>query len=365
MSKFSALRCDFCNGGLVIDDSREFAVCEFCGTKYLASTLRAKVQEIRGTVKIDGDVTVKQSDFTIRGGVLERYNGSSMDVVIPDNVSIIGKMAFKDCRGIKRVAIPKSVIDFEPNDWRKNNDEDIGAFNCCSNLEEVKIAGNINIIPDHTFYNCESLKNISFSNSLTKIGNGAFKNCKSLREIVIPNTVTEIGWSAFANCKSLTEVVIPDCVTRIDSRVFSQCEKLRKVILPNKLVSIGHYAFSYCSIQKIDFPDSVEYIADGAFSNCNNLEEIVLPSKLKNLGNGCPHDFGNDDVGAFDGCTNLQHVYGNIIKTSNLGFLNSVFAGTPFIRNLNIKNKRCTHCGGTFRGLFPKVCSRCRRTKDY
>ena len=56
MSTFKALRCDFCNGGLIIDDSREFAVCEFCGTKYMASTLRAKIQEIRGTVKVEGAV---------------------------------------------------------------------------------------------------------------------------------------------------------------------------------------------------------------------------------------------------------------------------------------------------------------------
>lgn len=51
-----ALKCDFCGGGLIIDESREFAKCEFCGTKYMASTLRAKIQEIRGTVKVEGAV---------------------------------------------------------------------------------------------------------------------------------------------------------------------------------------------------------------------------------------------------------------------------------------------------------------------
>lgn len=51
-----ALNCDFCGGGLIIDDSREFAKCEFCGTKYMASTLRAKIQEIKGTVKVEGAV---------------------------------------------------------------------------------------------------------------------------------------------------------------------------------------------------------------------------------------------------------------------------------------------------------------------
>lgn len=62
MSSFTALKCDFCDGGLIIDDSREFAVCEFCGTKYMASTLRAKIQEIRGTVKVEGAVETTTGD---------------------------------------------------------------------------------------------------------------------------------------------------------------------------------------------------------------------------------------------------------------------------------------------------------------
>ena len=56
MKSMEALNCDFCGGGLIIDDSREFAKCEFCGTKYMASTLRAKIQEIKGTVKVEGAV---------------------------------------------------------------------------------------------------------------------------------------------------------------------------------------------------------------------------------------------------------------------------------------------------------------------
>ena len=56
MKSMEALKCDFCGGGLIIADSREFAKCEFCGTKYMASTLRAKIQEIKGTVKVEGAI---------------------------------------------------------------------------------------------------------------------------------------------------------------------------------------------------------------------------------------------------------------------------------------------------------------------
>ena len=46
-----ALKCDLCGGGLIIDDSREFAVCEFCATKYMASTLRQKPGFLRNTTE--------------------------------------------------------------------------------------------------------------------------------------------------------------------------------------------------------------------------------------------------------------------------------------------------------------------------
>ncbi len=60
MKSMEALKCDLCGACLIIDDSREFAKCEFCGTKYMKSTLQQKIQEIRGTVQVEGAVeTVK------------------------------------------------------------------------------------------------------------------------------------------------------------------------------------------------------------------------------------------------------------------------------------------------------------------
>ena len=50
------LRCDFCNGSLIMDKSREFATCEFCGTKYMKDIIQQKIQEIRGEISIVGAV---------------------------------------------------------------------------------------------------------------------------------------------------------------------------------------------------------------------------------------------------------------------------------------------------------------------
>lgn len=57
-----ALRCDFCGANLVMDPSREFATCEFCGTKYTKETIQEKIQEIRGSVSISGSVETFQGN---------------------------------------------------------------------------------------------------------------------------------------------------------------------------------------------------------------------------------------------------------------------------------------------------------------
>ena len=174
MDGMQALKCDFCGGRLIVDDSREFATCEMCGTKYMKSTIQQKIQEIRGSVTVEGEVQVKQTEFTIRGGTLERYNGSATEVTIPDGVTYIGDEAFKDCRGIKSVAIPKTVVGIG-----------IGAFSGCTSLE-----------------------NINLPDGLTEIRRAAFVCCSSLKSIVIPESVENLEHMAFLGCSSLTQVTL-------------------------------------------------------------------------------------------------------------------------------------------------------------
>lgn len=57
-----ALKCDFCGGDLVMDNSREFATCEYCGTKYMKETIKEKIQEIKGQVSIVGAVETFSGD---------------------------------------------------------------------------------------------------------------------------------------------------------------------------------------------------------------------------------------------------------------------------------------------------------------
>lgn len=56
----AALTCDICGGQLSMDPSGDFAVCESCGMKHTKDRVKAKAQEITGTVKIDDSDAIKE-----------------------------------------------------------------------------------------------------------------------------------------------------------------------------------------------------------------------------------------------------------------------------------------------------------------
>ena len=56
-----------------------------------------------------------EQDFTIRNGVLERYEGDDKVVTIPEGVTCIGEGAFWGCSKLRRVTIPESVTSIGKN----------------------------------------------------------------------------------------------------------------------------------------------------------------------------------------------------------------------------------------------------------
>ena len=68
----AALQCEICGGKLVGKPGGLFE-CEYCGVEYSTEWAKAKIQEIRGTVKVEGTVDVKgtvkiEGPVEIKGG---------------------------------------------------------------------------------------------------------------------------------------------------------------------------------------------------------------------------------------------------------------------------------------------------------
>ena len=94
---------------------------------------------------------------------------------------------------------------------------------------EVIIPEEVTRIGKEAFKGCESLASVVIPESVTEIGEEAFRGCKALASVVIPESVTEIGKEAFYGCESLASVEIFAGVTEIGRSAFSRCESLSSI----------------------------------------------------------------------------------------------------------------------------------------
>ena len=62
----------------------------------------------------NGNHTVGDSDYVIDNGVLKQYVGDELNVIIPENVSIISSSAFENSKTIQMIELGSNVAEIEP-----------------------------------------------------------------------------------------------------------------------------------------------------------------------------------------------------------------------------------------------------------
>ena len=131
-------------------------------------------------------------------------------VIIPDSVTTIGKLAFAN-NTLTQVTIPNSVTKIDKHAFQNNQ------------LTQVNIPDSVTIIGDVAFHN-NRLEEVTIGNSVTTIGKFAFENNK-LEEVTIPKSVTTIGFGAFSK-NILNQVTIPNSNTKISRNAFDRNVKI-------------------------------------------------------------------------------------------------------------------------------------------
>lgn len=188
--------------------------------------------------------------FDIQDGVLVNYHRGNYNdagvfgdepfsVVIPDEVTSIGNMAFQGASAMISVTIPNSVTSIGDSSFRY------------AGLTSVTIPDSVTSIGDSAFLFCGNLTSVTFGSGLKSIGEGAFQET-GITSVTIPDSVTSIGNGAFSSCYSLKDVKIPDSVTSMGDSVFNNGIG---GVLPNVTIhcNAGSYAETYAKEKGIKF----------------------------------------------------------------------------------------------------------------
>lgn len=111
------IQCSLCGSiDIVMVDDNVYQ-CQSCGCKY--------TQELARKLIVTGEVRTKAIDFEIIGGVLKKYNGEDIKVVVPDHVQKIGENAFSGLT-LSSVKLPEGLLEIATD-----------AFSGCAYLESI------------------------------------------------------------------------------------------------------------------------------------------------------------------------------------------------------------------------------------
>ena len=301
---------------------------------------------------------VKKSECTIdEFGVLESYNGSDDEIILPSGIEEIGSYAFSFNKTLRIVVIPEGVREI-------GND----AFWGCEALEQVFLPSTLEKIEYNAFYNCESLTEIIIPDGVWSIGMDAFTGCKKLKDIYVPSSVISVEMDAFYTFNDDTVIHTPQWSSaetyaeehdmRVDHRQapvraipnakkkttqtkaaaakaaattgnpedFDIANGILKsykgqeehLVLPDGIHTIAEKAFdSILYLKTIVVPEGVHTIEDDALHYCFQLESVTLPSTLKTLSGFAylsiqklliPVGVETIGINAFKGCGELRKV---------------------------------------------------------
>ena len=179
------------------------------------------------------------------------YCTALSSIHIPKSVEKISPSAFNGCNNLQNI----TVDDNNPNYYASNDNNNIIEKNDKSLIlcgKNIVISDEVIIIGEYVFSGRDNMQEIIIPNSVKSIKRFSFSGNKSLRKVVIPDSVTEIGMLAFDGDSALTDVWLPGCLKKIEYGIFLECTNLKTINIPPNVTEISWGAFEDCSgIRKV------------------------------------------------------------------------------------------------------------------
>ena len=153
------------------------------------------------------------------------------DIEIPRNFSEIKQYSFINCESIKSVIIPDDITNVGKE-----------AFFGCTGIEKV------------TINNVDSWCKINFSDLYSNplyYGKKLYINDNLASEIILSEDITVVNTYAFYNCENIKTIILPRGLKQIKANAFYNCTGITDIFFPDTLKSIESYAFADCNIKEV------------------------------------------------------------------------------------------------------------------
>ncbi|MDD7317790.1 MAG: leucine-rich repeat protein [Prevotella sp.] len=232
---------------------------------------------------------------TVENGVLTSWDGARGMITIPDGVTEIVANCFyqegeADDEGWE-VSEPVSNTDI--TGVNLNNVTKIGknAFRGCTGITVIQ-APNVQNVGEASFYGCDALTEINLP-AIVTLGKDAFSYCTDVTSISLGNTLTTVIGNPFKKCDKVQSMTMTDggaafhtvsdaLLRKSDAALIAFAGAKNEVSLDAETCKIvGEQAFqSNTMLKKVNLP-GVTVVGSNAFNMCSSLTELYLPRLVR------------------------------------------------------------------------------------
>ena len=331
-----------------------------------------------GKTKIALVPMAKTGTFRIPEGVAEIpeaafANSSISKVIIPADVTTIGREAFKDstnltsvvfevgstpltigtrafmnCTKLEKITLPARLTEIKLQRYSISGDtvsvtDGDNAFIGCTALESINVAANNQSYKaiDSVLYSNDGRTLLfvpaSFRGTFVvpegtrNVAAGAFVGCHYINEVVFPSNLLLIGECAFYGMENLETLTFNGGASNVNDLevgkyAFMDCKDLTTVTMNegSRLAKLGEAAFKGCAkLTSFTFSASMSSVGASAFAECTALESVTFAASGRTL------TFGEN---AFMNCSSLTTV--NL--PANVNKIPGVFVGCSSLEAVNV-----------------------------
>ena len=212
-------------------------------------------------------------------------------VSVESGIRLIGAEAWQDCRQLRIVKLPATVVGIADN-----------AFRDCKLLNSV-LAPGCRDFGYKAFAECCSLQRVHASDGAANVFNGEanfgqylFQGCINLAEVTLSEFPSPRGSTLQVRTRELAPgclsstgiytLALPKHFVAIGAHACDSCRLLKSVDLCNTMIEeIPEFTFVHCtSLREFFLPATLHTIRVKAFMNCAALVELAIPPSLKYIG---------------------------------------------------------------------------------